>query len=130
MVKALRVLLYIYGVVLVLGGLGLIFMPDQMAAIWGASGISGFTKFAAVMLGAAYLAAGIWIFIAARDPLRHINWVKFAITKGALSIVVGIYAIIVGYVELQPCLPFLIFDAIMVILFLVFYPWRAASISE
>jgi hypothetical protein len=130
MVKGLKVMLYIYGVILVLLGLGLIFMPDQMAAMWGASGISDFTRFTGGALGAIYLAAGIWLIVAARDPLRYINWVKFAITKGALSIVVGIYAIIVGYIELGPSLPIIIIDAVLIALFLAFYPWRAARLSE
>ena len=130
MVKALKVLLYIYGIILVLSGLALIFMPDQMAASWGVSGITNFAKFCGAGLGAIYLAAGIWVLVATRDPLRHINWVKFVITKGALSIVVGVYAIIVGYIELQPSLWILIVDAVLIILFLVFYPWRTALVSE
>ena len=130
MVKGLKVVMYIYGAILVLVGLGLIFIPDQMAAMWGVSGISDFARFTGGAMGAVYLAAGIWVLAAGRDPLRHINWVKFVITKGTLSIVVSIYAIIVGYIESGPSLPILIVDAVLIILLLVFYPWRAARVSE
>ena len=102
MVKALRVLMYIYGAILILVGLSLLFLPEQMAAMYGTSNISSFAKFTAAGLGSIYLAAGVWIAAAGRDPLRDIRWVKSVITKGALSIVAGAYTIVMGYVKFNP----------------------------
>ncbi|MFC1902155.1 hypothetical protein ACFLX3_04435 [Chloroflexota bacterium] len=130
MVKGLRVVMYIYAAILLLSGLAFIFIPDQMASMYDVTAASGFAKFVLLMVGAIYLAAGVWIMVAAREPLRDINWVKFVITKGTLSIIVGIYAIIVGYVNLNPLLTIIILDAILMILLLAFYPWRAAHSSD
>jgi hypothetical protein len=126
MAKGLKVVMIIYGVILVLVGLLLIFLPDQAADMWGVSDITDFAKFTGLGLGAVYLAAGVWVVVAGRDPLQHINWVKFVITKGALSIVASVYAIIMDYIPASPFMWMLVVDAVLIALLLVFYPWRAA----
>ena len=131
MVKTLKVLLIIYGVILILGGMGTIFIPEQTAVMFGVTNISDFAKFSGVVLGAIYIAAGVWLLFATTDPLRNINWVKFVITKALLSIAVMVYANILGWIDLRIAgMSILIFDAIMVVLFLVAYPWPKPVSSQ
>jgi hypothetical protein len=131
MVKTLKVLLIIYGVILILAGLGDIFVPEQTAIMFGVTDVSDFAKFGGLGLGAIYVAAGVWLLFASTDPLRNINWVRFVITKAVLSIAVVVYANTMGWIDLGMAgLSMLIADAIMVVLFLVAYPWRKATSSQ
>ena len=130
MVKTLKVLLIIYGVMLILLGLGDIFMPEQAAVMFDVADISDFAKFVGAALGAIYIAAGVWLLFASVDPLRNINMVRFVITKAILSIAVIIYANTVGLIDLTIFgYSMLIVDAILAILFLIAYPWRKANSS-
>jgi hypothetical protein len=129
MVKTLRVLLIIYAVVLILSGLMSIFSSEQGAeALFGVTSVSDFARFAWAALGTIYIAAAIWLLFAATDPSRHINWVRFVITKAALFIATMVYAEIVGWIDLSLAgWSLLIADAILFILFLIAYPWRASQ---
>jgi hypothetical protein len=131
MVKTLRVLMIIYAVVLILAGLMSIFLPDQGAEMFGVTSVSDFAKFAWAALGTIYVAAGVWLLFAATDPLRNINWVRFIITKAALFIATMVYAEIVDWIDLSLAgWSLLIADAILFILFLIAYPWRASQRAE
>ena len=62
--------------------------------------------------------------------MGNIYWVKFAITKTVLFVVVELYLIIQGYVDFNQIVAAIILDGVFAVLFLVLYPWRAARISE
>ena len=125
MIKALKVVMIVYGAIGLLLGLGLIFMPDQMAGMAGFGEIPGYTKWYMAVLGATFVAACIWVIAAGRDPLRHIYWVKFVVTLPILLLVINAYSIIKGYVDFSQVGTHLILDVIFTVAFLVLYPWRA-----
>ena len=126
MTGVLKVLLWIYGVVLVAIGLGNIIAPDWMAET--AFGIDNLTNdglFMSAMLGAIYIAAGFFIAAAGRDPLRYISWVKFAVLKIGISVVIVIYALIQEYIEPSGMvITMLAVDFAFGLAFLIFYPWK------
>jgi hypothetical protein len=124
MVRALRVTMTVYGAILVLFGLGLIFMPDQIAGIGGITDIPSYGKWTMAVLGATFVAACVWVIAAGRDPLQHIYWVKFVITLPFLLLVINIYSIIRGYISFSHVAACIALDVIFAVLFLVFYPWR------
>lgn len=124
MIKALKVVMIVYGVVMILLGLASIIMPDKGAELTGFGEIADYTKWYMAILGAGFIAGGIWIIIAGRDPLGNIIWVKFVITLPILLLVINIYSIIKGYVDFSQINAHIIGDVIFAILFLVFYPWR------
>ena len=78
-----------YGVVLILVGLGVIIVPDKIAELWRLGEIADYSKFLLANAGAIYVAAGVGVVAAGRDPLQHISWVKFAITKCILTVVLS-----------------------------------------
>jgi len=124
MLKALKVILIIFAAVLILSGLQLIFMPDQLAEMCGIGEIADTAKWFLGLLGVIWVAAGAWIIVAAvRDLLKNIMWVQFAMTKNILAVAVSAYAIIVGYVTFSQAGVILIFDAVFFILFMSLYPW-------
>lgn len=130
MVKALKVVLIVYGAILLVMGLGAVFVPDQMAELFGFGGITNDIVVLSAITGILGISAGIWLIVAGRDPLGNIYWVKFAITKAVLSVIVAAYLIIQGYADFSQLGGVIILDGIFTVLFLVFYPWRPAQIGD
>ena len=129
MIRALKVVLSVFGVVEILFGLLLVILPDQAASISGFSDISGYTKYAMMSLGMSLVAASVFLIIAARDPLLHIKWVKFAILWCALGVVGGLYSVILGDVQFDQAGMQIIMDAVFAVVFLALYPYKAVRAS-
>jgi peptidoglycan/LPS O-acetylase OafA/YrhL len=130
MSTALKVVLIVYGAVLLLMGLVGIILPEQISEMFGVEEVNDNIIYLAMAVSVFSLAVGIWILIAARDLLRNIIWVKFSITVAAFSAVLLAYSSIKGYVEFIQVLPAIILWIIFIVLFLVFYPWREARAGE
>jgi hypothetical protein len=130
MAGVLKVLLWAYGIMLIILGLSGIFFPDWIAeSFFSVDDISNFGQLTMGMLGAIYIASGIWLAMAGRDPLKDISWVKFVILKIALTVVFVIYALIQSYVEANAMnITFLVVDFIWGLAFLIAYPWRTSRL--
>ncbi len=126
MIRTLKVLLIVVGAIHILFGLSFIIIPEQWAVMAGVRELINYARWLLALLGASFIAAGVYVMVAGRDPLQHINWVKFVILKSALVVVVGAYLIIRGYVEFSQVGPVIILDAVFAVAFLIFYPWRVA----
>jgi len=124
MITALRVVLIVFALIGIVAGLANIIMPAQVAEMYGFGTIADNMRWIMALGGAGFIAAGIWVIAASRDPIRHIYWVKFEITKGLLLVVVTAYAIMRGYVTFGQVGAMLILFAVFSTLLLVFYPWR------
>jgi hypothetical protein len=125
MIRALKVVLIIVGVIEILLGLLLIFMPAQAAS--GVSDISGYLKYMMAALGACLGVFGAFLIIAARDPLRRILWVKYAIVLCILGALGGLYSVMMGAVTFGQVGMQIIMDAVIAALLLALYPYRAAK---
>jgi hypothetical protein len=130
MIKALKVVLIIYGVLMILTGLLEITMHDLVAEMYGFGEVPSYVNWMGEIIGAVFIAIGVWVIVAGRDPLRHINWVKFVITMSLLAVAVGVHSIIVGYVTFSQIAGQIIFDGIFAVALLALYPWRTARSDE
>ncbi len=130
MIKPLKVTMIVYGVIGILFGLAYIFVPRQLAAMFGHESLPVLAAALAVVLGASFVAPCIFLIIAARDPLKHILWVKFAIVFAILMLAAEIYSVIMGYNTLGQAGAGIIIHAIIAAALLAFYPWRAARSGE
>ena len=115
----------IYGALSILLGLMLIVAPNQAAIMFGFREITDYTKYFMALCGISFIAPGVWLVIAGRDPLRHITWVKFAVLWSILAVVAGLYSIVQGVVTFSQAGTGIILDAIFAVAFLVLYPYRA-----
>ncbi|MFH1647469.1 MAG: hypothetical protein ABID71_07300 [Chloroflexota bacterium] len=130
MIKALRVVLIVYGAIYLVMGLGGIIFTDQITGLFGIEEVTADIIYLAAIISIFSISAGLWLIIAGRDPLGNIYWVKFAITKAVLSVVVEVYLIIQGYVDFNQVGIAIILDGVFAVLFLALYPWRAARTGE
>jgi hypothetical protein len=127
MTGALKALLWIYGIILIVVGVGCVITPDWMAeTFYGVENLPNGGFFFAAMLGSLFIPVGIWLATAGRDPIKNITWVKFVILKIGIWLVVEIYTLIKGYIEPDAMvITLLIVDFIFGLAFLIFYPWKA-----
>ena len=126
MIKPLKVTMIVYAVIGFLFGLGYIFAPHQLAAIFGHEEVPALAASLAAAFGVSIVSPCIFLIIAARDPLKHILWVKFAIVFAILSSAAESYSVIMGYLTLGQAATAIIIHAIIAAALLAFYPWRAA----
>jgi hypothetical protein len=120
----------VWAILGVLFGLSYIFIPRELGNLFGyAEGPEHIYAYLAA-LGGCYIAVSVFIFIAARDPMRHINWVRFAILFCALELVTELYSVLRGYVYFSQAAMGVIIWAVFLAAFLIFYPWRAAQAGE
>ena len=126
MIRALKVTMIVYGVVGILFGLAYILFPQQLREMFGYEQRPEYVLPVLASLGFCFIAAGVFLIAAARDPLRHIYWVKYAILFAILMVVADLYSVIQGYVDFGQAVYGIIIHAIFAVALLAFYPWRAA----
>ena len=127
MIRALKVVLIVFGVIEILLGLSLVIIPDQAASMAGVSEVSGYLIYTMASLGMCLIAPGVFLIVAARNPLRHINWVKFAILWCILGVVGGLYSIVGGALDFSHVGMQIIMDAVFALVFLALYPYRTVK---
>ncbi len=120
----------VFGVRNILFGLACIVTPQLVANIWGLGEITDYVPFLIGIFGLSLIAPAPWLIAAARDPLRHITWVKFGILFMILAVVVPFYSVIQGAVDFSQVGIGIIQDAVFAVAFLALYPWRAARRSD
>lgn len=76
------------------------------------------------VLGASLLAVGIFVAIAARDPIREIQWVRFAIVFALLFAGVSVYLGLFERDEFRSVLDGILIHGTFATLLLIFYPWQ------
>jgi hypothetical protein len=126
MIKGLKAVMIVWGVIHVLLGLVFIFFPVQFAPMMGFGKLDNSSIYMAALCGLTFLSAGVWLIIAARDPLRNIMWVNFAILWASLGVVVQLFLAGTGTISFAQAAYGTIQDFVFAVLFLVFYPYRAA----
>lgn len=127
MKTALKVVMIIFGAVLIIEGLLDIVIPEQRAMLLGIGDGAGYVMFYMTLLGATWVAVGFWVLVAGLNPLQHLFWVRFSITLPVLlSLILG-YSSIRGYVSFDLVAIDLIMNIVFALTFLVLYPWRASS---
>ena len=127
MIRALKVALVVFGVIEVVLGILLAAFPDQAASMSGVDEVSGYLKYTMASLGICLLIPSVFLILAARDPLRYINWVRFAIVWCIVGAIVGLASVAQGDVEFSDVAMPIIVDAVFAVVFLVLYPYRTAK---
>lgn len=130
MIKPLKVTMIVYAVIGILFGLAYIFVPRQLGAMFGHEAGPAFVEALAASFGVSLVSACIFLIIAARDPIKHILWVKYAIVFAILSFAAELYSVILGHITLGSALTPIILHAVFAAGLLAFYPWCAVRSGE
>jgi hypothetical protein len=127
MIKALKITMIAYAVVGILFGLAFIIIPDQMSDWFNVAVFADFPKYILTLLAAQFLVVSVFLIMAARDVIKNILWVKFAIAHAIVDALIAVYALIRDYGDFSQVGAALIIHAVFAILLLVFYPWKGQS---
>lgn len=130
MIKLLKVTMILYAVIGILFGLAFIFAPNQLDDMFGHEASPAHVTALAAELGISFVSVGIFFIIAARDPLKYILWVKYAIVFALLMLATGLYSFIRGDIGSEEAVAAIIIHAVFAAALLTFYPWRAASRAD
>ncbi len=120
----LKIALIIYGAILLAQGIIFIVAPDWAAEKSGFEELATYVPYFLAIIGAAFIAAGVWFAMTGLDPIRNINGVRFAVLWASLLLVIQLYSLGQGYVEFNQIWPGVVLNAIFATAFLVFYPYR------
>jgi len=125
--KALKVILIVYGAIAVVMGVLHIFAPDMLKAMMGLEEMPEACMsalYAMAMVGVSFVAGGVYLIIAGtKDILRHIYWVQFALLWAILAVAGAVYSVLMGYVTFNQVMMPVIVDGVFFILLMAFYPW-------
>jgi len=125
--KALKVILIVYGAIAVVMGVLHIFVPDMLKAMMGLEEMPEACMsalYAMAMVGVSFVAGGVYLIVAGtRDILRHIYWVQFALLWAILAVAGAVYSVLMGYVTFNQVMMPVIVDGVFFILLMAFYPW-------
>lgn len=127
MIKGLKATLIIFGVVEIIFGLGFTFFMQEMSLMLGFSKGPDHLMYIGALLGLTLIAVSVFLIAAARDPLQHISWVKFALLWAITGVIAGLYAVLKNYVDFSQAAMGIIWDAAVTVALLIFYPWRPPS---
>ena len=130
MIRGLKVAMIVFGAIGILHGLTLIFIPEQLGAMMGYAKGPAYVAYFLAMLGICVIVPSAFLIVAARDPLKHIMWVQFAIAWAILAVAVDVYSIMRGFVAFEQAGMSVIIDAVFAVAFLALYPYRAARSSD
>jgi hypothetical protein len=127
--SVLKTILWIYGIILIVVGIGCVVIPNWMAGtFYDVEALPNGGLFFVAMMGSLFIPVGVWLAIVSRDPIKNITWVKFIILKIGIWLVVEIYTIIKGYIDPSSMvITLLIVDFIFGLAFLIFYPRNIKS---
>ena len=122
--RNLKVALAIFGALHIAQGIVLIVAPDRISDLMEFGQLADYVPYIFASLGATFIAAAFWFMLAATDPLRYINGVRFAILWGALLLVTQLYSLTQSYVDFSQVWTGIVLNAIFIVAFLFFYPYR------
>lgn len=115
MTKTLKIVLGAYGVGITVAGFLHFFFAEVDVEI---------------ALAASLVAVGPFLFIAARDPIRQIQWVRFAIVFALLFVGVSVYVGAIRRGEFRSVVDGMAIHGTFATLLLIFYPWRRTKGDE
>lgn len=124
MKKGLAVAMIVWAAIGIVYGLVFIIAPGQTLSTFGPGKWPAYAPYFLMLLGNSYIVSGVFVIIAARDPLKHILWLQLAIAWSLLDALGAFYFMIWGEVNFSQAELGLVIDIIFVVAFLALYPRR------
>jgi hypothetical protein len=125
--KALKVILIVYGALAVVLGVLQAFFPAVISAMMDLGDMPDVCSpglYALAASGCSLIAGGIFLIIAgSRDILRNILWVQFALLWSILFVAIAVFSTLMGYVTFSQTMGGIIIDSVFFVLLLIFYPY-------
>ena len=115
----LKIALIIYGAIHIVWGFMMLFAPDTMTEF---SGLVTSAEYFLVLLGAAFVAVGVWFIMTALDIVNNVGGIKFAVLWSAIMLVAPLFSLWLEYIDFGHIWFIVVINAVFCGVFLVFYP--------
>jgi len=129
MIRALKVTMIVYAATGILFGMAFILVPRQLGAMLGHESGPAYVAALTAELGVSFISACIFLIIAARDPIKHILWVKYSILFAILMLASSLYSFVIGNLTFNQA-GIGIMHAVFAGALLAFYPWHGLRTNE
>jgi hypothetical protein len=123
-------LLIVCGAVQVVLGLASLFAPGPFFVWMGLESPPPGNQYMIGMLGARFLAYGIALFLASRQPEQHRLWIAGMALIQAIDLAVGLWYTAIGVLSLEVTAFPMTNAAILLALLLLWGPWRTSTAQQ
>ena len=127
--RSLRVTLVVIGIVQVFFGLPFVVAPGLFSLALHLPSAPAWTTWFFVMNGARFLAMAYGMFLAARDPIKHVAWINAMIVVQVLDWLGTMYSILTGAITLTQAATASFLPVIFVIALLIWYPRTSKKVE-
>ncbi|HEX9037477.1 MAG TPA: hypothetical protein VF808_10855 [Ktedonobacterales bacterium] len=127
--RPLRITLVVIGIVQIFFGLPFLVAPGLYSVMLSLSSAPAWTSWFFVMSGARFLGMAYGMFLAARDPVKHVAWINAMIAVQAFDWLGTIYSIATGAITFAQATDAPFLPLIFIAALLIWYP-RGARASE
>ncbi len=120
--RPLQITLVFIGIVQVVLGAAFAFAPAQFGAMLGLTEAPTWTHWIFFMFSARALGFAFGMFLAARDPVRHVSWIQAMIGVQAIDWLATMYFVLTGAVTLTQVSTASFLPLIFIGMLVIFYP--------
>jgi len=117
----LKIALIIYGAIHIVWGIMMLFTPDRMTEFSGFE-IANSAEYFLVLLGAAFIAAGVWFIMTALDIVNNVGGIRFAVLWSAIMLIAPLFSLWLDYIDFGHIWFIVVINAVFCGSFLIFYP--------
>ncbi len=117
----LKIALILYGAIHIVWGIMMLAVPDRMTEFSGFE-IAVSAEYFMALLGAAFIAAGVWFIMTALDIVQNAGGVRFAVLWSAIMLITPLFTLWVDYIDFGHIWFIVVLNAIFCGAFLLFYP--------
>ena len=117
----LKIALIIYGAIHIVWGAMMLFAPDRMTTFSGFE-IANSAEYFLVLLGAAFIATGVWFIMTALDIVNNVGGIRFAVLWSAIMLIAPLFSLWLDYIDFGHIWFIVVMNAVFCGAFLVFYP--------
>ncbi len=124
----LRITLVVVGIAQIFFGIAFTFAPAKFSAILGLEEAPQWAYWMFSMFGARAFAFAYGMFLARRDPIKHIHWIQAMIAVQVIDWLGTLYYLANGGITLSQVASASYLPLIFIVMLVVFYPREKADI--
>ena len=117
----LKIALIIYGAIHIVWGAMMLFAPDRMTEFSGFE-IASSAEYFLALLGAAFVAVGVWFIMTALDIVHNAGGIRFAVMWSAIMLIAPLFTLWLDYIDFGHIWFIVVINAVFCGAFLLFYP--------
>lgn len=106
-------------------GIGFLLAPAGLATLLGLALAPTWTAWLFAMMAARFLGFGYGMWLAARDPRRHVHWINAMLVIQAIDWLATLYYLAAGAVTLGQVTTAAFLPVVFIVVLLANHPWRA-----